>query len=63
LSQRRAEAVRDAIVGQGVAADRLSVRGLGETRPVAGNDNAAGRQLNRRVEILLSDVNGVIASR
>ncbi|MEJ6001187.1 OmpA family protein [Paucibacter soli] len=63
LSQRRAEAVRDVIVGQGVAADRLSVRGLGETRPVASNDNAAGRQMNRRVEILLSDVNGVIASR
>lgn len=63
LSMRRAETVRAALVQHGVEAERLSAQGMGESHPVAGNDHAAGRQLNRRVEILLSDVNGVIASR
>lgn len=63
LSARRADAVRMALVGAGVAADRLSAQGLGETYPVAGNDNAGGRQMNRRVEILLSDESGQIRAR
>lgn len=63
LSARRADAVRSALVGMGVAADRLSTMGFGEAYPVAGNDSASGRQMNRRVEILLSDDRGVIVPR
>jgi outer membrane protein OmpA-like peptidoglycan-associated protein len=47
----------------GVAANRVNVRGYGEAYPVSGNDNAAGRQLNRRVEIVLSDDTGTIKQR
>jgi outer membrane protein OmpA-like peptidoglycan-associated protein len=54
LSQRRAMAVRDALVVQGVFADRLSTHGYGDAHPVASNATAAGRQMNRRVEIVLS---------
>jgi outer membrane protein OmpA-like peptidoglycan-associated protein len=63
LSARRAEAVRAALINQGVAGERLSTRGYGESFPVAGNDNASGRQMNRRVGIVLSDESGVIAPR
>lgn len=63
LSGRRAEAVRLALVGQGVDASRLSAQGLGEGFPVAGNDSADGRQANRRVEIVLSDASGRLAPR
>ncbi len=52
LSQRRAEAVRDYLVAKGVAADRLSARGYGESRPVADNATEAGRAQNRRVELV-----------
>lgn len=51
LSVARAEAVRDALVAMGVAADRFVVRGYGDTRPVAGNGTSDGRMLNRRVEV------------
>jgi outer membrane protein OmpA-like peptidoglycan-associated protein len=63
LSERRAGAVRQALVGRGVDAARLSIRGYGEAFAVAENDSAGGRQLNRRVEIVLSDDTGVIAPR
>jgi outer membrane protein OmpA-like peptidoglycan-associated protein len=63
LSQRRADAVRSALVGQGVDGGRISTHGYGEAHPVAGNDSAAGRQQNRRVEIVLSDENGQISAR
>lgn len=63
LSARRADAVRAALMSEGVAATRVSARGYGEAFPVAGNDSAAGRQLNRRVEIILSEDDGVIAPR
>ncbi len=63
LSTRRAEAVRGLLVSQGVGTDRLATRGYGESFPVAGNDNAGGRQMNRRVEIVLSDEGGTIAPR
>lgn len=63
LSTQRADAVRTALVDLGVGGDRISTRGYGESFPVAGNDNASGRQLNRRVEIVLSDESGVVAPR
>ncbi|MDT4328476.1 OmpA family protein [Methylomonas sp. MS20] len=63
LSDRRAYAVRTALVDGGVNSDRIMTRGYGEEYPVADNDTAANRQLNRRVEIILSDENGNLASR
>ena len=53
LSQKRAEAVRDALVQDGVSAERLTAVGLGKDRPVADNDTAEGRARNRRVEIVV----------
>jgi len=52
LSRRRAEAVKAALVERGVSADLLSVRGFGETRPLASNETEEGRQTNRRVEFV-----------
>ncbi len=51
LSQRRAEAVRSYLVEHGVAAEQLMARGYGPENPVAGNETAEGRALNRRVEL------------
>lgn len=63
LSERRAMAVRDGLQDLGVARNQIAVRGYGESYPVAANDTAMNRQLNRRVEIVLSDERGVIAPR
>jgi outer membrane protein OmpA-like peptidoglycan-associated protein len=63
LSDRRANAVRTALIDMGISSERVTTRGYGEAFPVAGNDTAASRQLNRRVEIILSDENGNIAPR
>lgn len=63
LSTRRAEAVKGALLGMGVQSGQLAAQGYGEAHPVAGNDNAGGRQANRRVEIVLSDENGALKSR
>lgn len=63
LSGRRADAVRTALVDMGVGVERISTHGYGEAFPVAGNDSAGGRQMNRRVEIVLSDENGSIVPR
>jgi outer membrane protein OmpA-like peptidoglycan-associated protein len=63
LSGRRAEAVMSALLGMGVNPGQLAAQGYGETHPVAGNDNAGGRQMNRRVEIVLSDENGALTAR
>jgi len=54
LSEHRADSVRDYLVQQGVATNSLSSKGFGNTLPVASNDNSAGRQQNRRVELLVS---------
>ncbi|HEY8537955.1 MAG TPA: OmpA family protein, partial [Steroidobacteraceae bacterium] len=49
LSQRRAEAVRDYLIEQGVSPQQLTAKGYGETEPIADNSTAAGRAANRRV--------------
>jgi outer membrane protein OmpA-like peptidoglycan-associated protein len=61
LSERRAEAVADALRFRGVPADRYEAKGLGKEFPVASNDTQAGRQQNRRVEIVFSDASGRFA--
>jgi OmpA-OmpF porin, OOP family len=53
LSQRRANAVEDFLITQGVDPTRISATGYGEQLPIATNDTAAGRQANRRVEIVV----------
>ncbi|HSF43871.1 MAG TPA: OmpA family protein, partial [Thermoanaerobaculia bacterium] len=54
LSLRRAEAVKGWLTQrEGIAADRLATRGAGESRPVASNEDEAGRQKNRRVEVVI----------
>jgi outer membrane protein OmpA-like peptidoglycan-associated protein len=54
LSENRAGAVRDYLVQQGVTANSVSAKGYGNSLPVASNDNSAGRQENRRVELVVS---------
>jgi outer membrane protein OmpA-like peptidoglycan-associated protein len=54
LSERRAQTVRDYMVGQGMEENCLTARGFGRSMPMASNDTAAGRQLNRRVELIVS---------
>jgi outer membrane protein OmpA-like peptidoglycan-associated protein len=54
LSQRRANAVEQALLARGISADRVEAVGLGEAYPVASNETAAGMQENRRVEIVIS---------
>lgn len=63
LSDRRANAVRTALMESGVSRDRIASRGYGEIYPVADNNTAEGRQLNRRVEIILSDEEGKVIPR
>ena len=53
LSERRAAAVLQQLVAGGVAASRISSKGFGESQPVASNDTPAGRQQNRRVEVVV----------
>lgn len=53
LSERRANAVRNQLVNEGVDPVRMAAMGFGETSPVASNDSESGRQQNRRVDILL----------
>ncbi len=54
LSEQRGSAVRDYLIEQGMAADSISSQGFGKGRPVASNETGAGRQENRRVEIVVS---------
>ncbi len=63
LSDRRANAVRTSLVNMGVSNDRITTHGYGKESPVASNDTPAGRQMNRRVEIILSDDSGNVSLR
>jgi len=54
LSEHRAASVRDYLVQQGVPTNSITANGFGNTMPVASNDNSAGRQENRRVELVVS---------
>lgn len=63
LSQSRAETFQRELMNGGIAADRIEVRAWGEANPVADNGSAAGRQRNRRVEVLFSDAEGHLAAR
>jgi outer membrane protein OmpA-like peptidoglycan-associated protein len=54
LSEQRGSAVRDFLTQQGMSASSVTSRGFGKTQPVASNDTAAGRQQNRRVELVIS---------
>jgi outer membrane protein OmpA-like peptidoglycan-associated protein len=62
LSRRRAQAVADALSARGIPQDRLQTIGRGQSMPVASNDTPAGRQQNRRVEIVFSDNSGRFAA-
>lgn len=63
LSERRASAVRLALMDAGIASSRIIVRGYGPEYPVASNDTPEGRQRNRRVEVVISDERGAIGPR
>jgi outer membrane protein OmpA-like peptidoglycan-associated protein len=54
LSQQRADTVRTFLISQGLSPDTITAKGLGESNPIADNSTAAGRKLNRRVEIIVS---------
>ena len=54
LSEQRASTVRDYLTSQGLAPDSITAKGFGKTMPVESNDTAAGRQKNRRVEVVVS---------
>jgi outer membrane protein OmpA-like peptidoglycan-associated protein len=54
LSERRADAVRDCLVQQGIDPNSMTARGYGKSMPVTDNATAAGRQQNRRVELVVS---------
>ena len=56
LSQRRADTVKSYLVSQGVSATRLVSSGKGEGTPVSGNESATGRQQNRRVEVIIANI-------
>ena len=56
LSERRANAVKNILVGNGVSSDRIVAVGYGKTQPIASNETAAGRQQNRRVKITIEPI-------
>lgn len=62
LSERRAAAVQTALLERGVRSDQITALGKGEGVPVASNDNAGGRQQNRRVEMIFTDNQSQVAT-
>ena len=58
LSQRRADAVKTALINRGVQPSRIGTEGYGKAYPVANNTDSGGRQLNRRVEVVIGGDNG-----
>jgi outer membrane protein OmpA-like peptidoglycan-associated protein len=63
LSQRRADAVRDFLIENGIQAERITARGYGEEEAIAANETAAGRRENRRVEIIVPRAGKSVANR
>jgi outer membrane protein OmpA-like peptidoglycan-associated protein len=63
LSQRRADSVKAALLSRGVDASRISTEGYGKAYPVANNNDSGGRQLNRRVEVVIGNSSQPIAPR
>ena len=59
LSQRRADAVKAALLSRGVSPSRISTEGYGKAFPVASNNESGGRQLNRRVEVVIGNTDNV----
>jgi outer membrane protein OmpA-like peptidoglycan-associated protein len=62
LSRRRADAVKSALLTRGIDPSRLSTQGYGKAFPVANNNDSGGRQLNRRVEVVIGGDNGTAVS-
>jgi outer membrane protein OmpA-like peptidoglycan-associated protein len=58
LSQRRADAVKAALINRGIEPSRVGTEGYGKAYPVANNNDSGGRQLNRRVEVVIGGNNG-----
>jgi outer membrane protein OmpA-like peptidoglycan-associated protein len=63
LSQRRADAVKAALISRGVDPSRIGTEGYGKAYPVASNSESGGRQLNRRVEVVIGNNGSAIAPR
>lgn len=63
LSERRADAVKTALIDEGVAPERIVTHGYGKAYAVAENNTSAGQQLNRRVEVVISDAGKQVAPR
>jgi outer membrane protein OmpA-like peptidoglycan-associated protein len=63
LSRRRADAVKGALTSRGVDPSRIGTEGYGKSYPVANNTDSGGRQLNRRVEVVIGGINGTPIAR
>jgi outer membrane protein OmpA-like peptidoglycan-associated protein len=63
LSHRRADSVKEVLISRGVDSSRVSTTGYGKAYPVASNSDSAGRQLNRRVEVVIGNGNSAVAPR
>jgi len=62
LSDRRARSVKQYLVEKGIDAGRLTTKGFGKTEPIADNSTDEGRELNRRVELKVTEANGPVGS-